>query len=43
MPIFTVSQYQLIGVSDDDYVTLLDDNCEVKEDIKLPYDNEELT
>ncbi len=45
VPIVTRTEYTLIDISDEDYVSLMDDNGNTREDLKLPdypenYDNE---
>jgi len=40
IPVVKRQEYQLIGVSEDGYVTLLMDSGETKDDLKLPTDSE---
>ncbi|EAS04501.1 eukaryotic translation initiation factor 5A (macronuclear) [Tetrahymena thermophila SB210] len=42
IPFVKKYELQLIGISDDDYLTLLLENGEIKEDIKLPDDQPQL-
>ncbi|EAS04503.1 eukaryotic translation initiation factor 5A (macronuclear) [Tetrahymena thermophila SB210] len=42
IPFVKKYELQLIGISDDDYLTLLIENGEIKEDIKLPDDEPQL-
>jgi len=42
IPFVKKNEYQLIDIAADDYVTLLLDNGETKEDLKLPTDDDEL-
>ncbi|CAD5211642.1 unnamed protein product [Bursaphelenchus okinawaensis] len=36
VPVVKKSEYQLLAINDDNFVSLLDENCETKDDLRLP-------